>query len=103
MLNFKSCLNSDMENVFLNTDEFATQHIVNGKLMNVMVDKNELLTRNKEKDFRPKDTLIYVKKSEFGNMPSVNGIVTLDGNKYVVKDVTNESGIYAITLTVNIH
>ena len=96
-------LNSDMENVFLNTDEFATQHIVNGKLMSVMVDKNELLTRNKEKDFRPKDTLIYVKKSEFGNMPSVNGIVTLDGNKYVVKDATNENGIYAITLTVNIH
>lgn len=46
---FKDCLAADIHNVFLNRMEFADTHNVNGREMDVMVDENELLERDKAK------------------------------------------------------
>ena len=101
---FKECIAADVSNVFLNRLEFADTHTVNGKKMEVMVDENELLERDKAKLGTHTDglyksrRLIYVAQKDFGKRPAVKAPLILDGRAYRVKDCTAEDGILAIEL-----
>ena len=46
-LTFKSAIEQDNKEVFLNALEFADSHTINGKQMPAIVDDNELLERDK--------------------------------------------------------
>ena len=46
-LTFKSAIEQDNKEVFLNAQEFADGHTINGKQMPAIVDDNELLERDK--------------------------------------------------------
>lgn len=46
-LTFKSAIEQDSKEVFLNTLEFADSHTINGNKMPAIVDDNELLERDK--------------------------------------------------------
>ena len=46
-MTFKEILRKDIEQVFLNPEEFGEEHIVNGKPMMIMIDDNELTEREK--------------------------------------------------------
>ena len=45
-MTFKETIRSDISAVFMNTEEFATVHNVNGKDIPVVVDNNELIERS---------------------------------------------------------
>ena len=45
---FKEILRADIDNTFMNADEFAGFHDVNGKRMLVTIDNNELIERAKK-------------------------------------------------------
>ena len=47
-MGFKSILMDDVNKVFLNGDEFGEQHAIDGKLMTVVVDGNEVVERSKK-------------------------------------------------------
>lgn len=103
---FKDLLRADIDNVFMNTDEFAAEHTVNGKKMPVSVDNNELIDRAKKAKSNMdglyvKSTLIYVKAKDFGPLPQVGAALTLDGKTYRVTDATNEDGLFSIHLEAN--
>ena len=46
---FKDLVAADISAVFLNGQEFADTHTIDGKPMTVVVDENELLERDKSK------------------------------------------------------
>lgn len=102
---FKDQIATDIFGTFLNAQEFADIHTVNGKPMTVMVDDNELLERDKSKllgapvngTYKAR-RLIYVARAEFGPRPAIGAMLSLDGRQYKVKDSTEESGILAIEL-----
>lgn len=103
---FKEILNQDIENVFLNTLEFADIHNVDGKDMPVQVDDNEVIEREKKAKSNMdgvyvKQKLIYVKAKDFGPLPAIGRQVMLDGKRYLITDSTDEYGIYTITLEGN--
>ena len=108
---FKECVAADIFGVFLNNQEFADKHMVNGQEMTVLVDENELLERDKAKAGEllgaRTDTvyksrrLIYVARSEFGPRPANGAALTLDKRAYKVKSSTEEMGILAIELEAN--
>lgn len=66
---------ADISDVFLNGQEFADTHTIDGKTMTVVVDENELLERDKSKMGIQVDgtykshRLIYVAKDEYGPPP----------------------------------
>lgn len=102
---FKDTVAADISTVFLNNQEFAETHNVNGKEMTVMVDDNELLERDKSKllgaptnGIYKSRRLIYVAKSNFGKRPAQGVLLTLDGRQYKVQGCTEEAGILAIEL-----
>ena len=103
---FKDLLQQDVKKVFMNNEEFSEEHIIDDEIMDVIVDSNELIEREKnQKDnmdgVYKKRILIYVKKSQFGSPPKFGSILNLDGKNYTVCDVADECGIYSITLEQN--
>lgn len=107
-LTFKDAVKADIDDVFFNTDEFADEHTVNGKKLLVVLDENTLLDRSAHWEGGAKqsfdqglykaDARLYVKIAEFGGRPKVSSPLLLDGKKYLVSDVDEESGVYAIEL-----
>ncbi len=103
---FKSIIRSDIDTVFMNLDEFAGMHKVNGKAMPVTVDNNELIEREKKMKSNMdgvfvRSLLIYVKAKDFGALPAVGSVLNLDGTVFKVTDATNEDGLYSIEMEAN--
>lgn len=104
-LGFKEILFRDIKNVFMNPAEFGETHIVNGKRMVIIIDGNEVVERAKKQSEQGRidgvfqsQVIIYVAGSDFGKLPAIKQVLTLDGNTYRVTDAINEGGIYSITL-----
>lgn len=109
-MTFKEQIARDIDNVFINGDEFSEMHNVNGKDMLCQVDTNELVDRERRYKFNHslygdgvylKETLIFVRKTDYGKLPSVGRSITLDGKMYIVSDAIDEDGIYSIALEAN--
>ena len=109
-MTFKELVASDVDNVFMNLDEFSETHIVNGKRMTVQVDSNEMIDREKRYQYKRSlyadgvyltEMLIYVKASEFGNLPAVGRQLMFDGRSYLISDAVDEDGVYTISLEAN--
>ncbi len=108
---FKDQVSFDIDNVFMNEDEFPNRHLVNGKWMTVIIDNYEQIDREKRYQYKRsqyadgvslKELLIYVKASEFGSaLPRVGGALKFDGKEYKVSDALDEDGIYSISLEAN--
>lgn len=102
---FKEQIARDVSAVFINLEEFAERRLVNGREMNIIVDDNELLERDKSKlmntelvgTYRSR-RLMYVSEAEFGARPAIGSFISLGANKYRVNACTEEEGIYAIEL-----
>jgi hypothetical protein len=108
-MTFKDVIEDDNKRIFLNMDEFAETHTIDGKEMPCIVDNNEMLEREKRyrnsKSFSEgifvKSLLVYVNAVDFGDMPEVRKMLTFDQKKYIVVDAVNEDGIYSISLEAN--
>lgn len=109
-MTFKEQIARDNHEVFMNLDEFAETHMVNGKEMAVQIDNNELIDREKRYQYKRslygdgvylKELLIYVRAEDFGKLPAVGRVLTLDGKTYTVSDAIDEDGIFSLCLEAN--
>lgn len=104
-MSFKEMVNRDIKNIFLNPDEFGETHIVDDREMTIIIDENELVEREKKmktlaEGLHNKQLLVYVSKEDFGSEPLIGRLLDLDGIYYTVTDVSDEDGIYSISLEV---
>lgn len=104
-MSFKSILMDDVKGVFLNGEEFAEQHVIDGKLMTISVDGNEVVERSKKQveegrtdGLYERQTIIYVSKKDFGKVPAIGRQLTMDKGIYIIQDCIDEGGMYSITL-----
>lgn len=106
---FKEMIKNDVQNVFLNADEFADVHkfVIDNEVIeiNAQVDSNELIKRDTQNErnkyadgFYKNQVIVYVSSEEFGRKPKQGSEIKMDGKKYIVIEVTDEYGIYSITL-----
>lgn len=103
MSKFKEAVQKDVFNVFLNIDEFADDHIIDGKSMPAIIDENEAGEREIKyvgygSGTYKRHLLVYVPEASFGPLPIIGRTLTLDGKTYRIHDAVNESGVHAITL-----
>lgn len=104
-MNFKEIMMDDVNNVFLNQNEFGEKHVIDGKEMIISVDGNEVIERSKkEKEAGRTDGLyerqiiVYVSKRAFGRAPAIGRTLVMDRGTYIIQDCIDEGGIYSITL-----
>lgn len=109
-MTFKEQIACDNRRVFMNLDEFSDLHTVNSKEMAVQIDNNELIDREKHYQYKGslygdgvylKELLVYVRAEDFGKLPAVGRILTLDGKLYTISDAIDEDGIYSLCLEAN--
>lgn len=103
---FKDQLTRDVENVFLNVDEFSEIHNIDGTDMKVIIDTNELIERQQSATagdgIFSDHILIYVSVAEYGTKPKQGKLLVLDSKKtYRIVKCIDEGGIYSMELEAN--
>ena len=108
MTPFKDIIDEDIADVFLNASEFAEHHAINGIAVMCIIDDdvsednvnisiygdaargNSGLYNNAR--------IIYVSATALPGKPKVNGVLDVDGKRYLVQAVDDEDGMYKITI-----
>lgn len=109
-MTFKEQIASDNRTVFMNFDEFAETHRINGEEMLCLIDNNELIDRERRYKYKHsmyadgiymKQLLIFVKAEDFGPLPAIGRAIRFDSKLYTISDSINEDGIYSLCLEAN--
>lgn len=105
MTAFKEQLLKDL-GVFINFEEFGSEHIINGKAVICVVDEDIFEERGTTKMESKFDGVFVKTKSIFVRMediekPSIQERLTLDGNYYIVTDVMETEHLYEIQISRN--
>lgn len=103
---FKDQVAEDIHNVFLNLDDFASVHVINGREMPCIIESVHAQVREKRFSDHIDGTyalkpLIHVAASDFGSLPESGASLKLDGRLYRVIEAAEEMGMYAITVSAN--
>lgn len=102
MLKAKDFFINDLDN-FINTDEFGESHIINRRILNVIVDNDRLKERSKKEyeGIYVGDILYFVNSQGYGSPPKINEFQLFDQKPCKVFDVRHDMGIYEIILKFN--
>ncbi len=105
-MNFKDQLSADIDAVFLNIDEFADEHIINGQTMLCVIDGDLSRRRsNRQSDdydgIYTRQLTVSVRESDLGYRPERDQKMTVDGEWYLVVDCAADAGLLEITLGAN--
>lgn len=100
---FKDAVQADVKAVFINLEEFAEDHNVNGIIMPCVVDKNILAETEQESIIGVfvNTITLSVATADLLRPPVEGEIMRLDGEIYIVRSVSDESGVLVIVLEAN--
>jgi len=102
-MNLKDQLFTDIDDVFLCTDEFAEEVTINGITLKCVPD-DDVLTENSNAAARGTfqgERLIFVKASDLPGRPAVDSRVTYQGEPYFVKNCIENFGMFEIRIGAN--
>jgi len=99
-MSFKDQVVNDNSTVFMNTDEFADVHNINGQDVSCIIDNDELKKRQAEfgGDYVG-DILIYVPVEALPAKPKPEELIRLDNRQFVVESAEENMGMYEIRLS----
>ncbi|MFX3635449.1 MAG: hypothetical protein ACE3L7_04125 [Candidatus Pristimantibacillus sp.] len=104
MKSFKDYVGDDM-NTFINANEFATEHNIDGLQMWVVLDSDSNTEKNwngvTEDGVYLNRISFFVAESVLGYRPFENNHMVFDGHPCIVASCDDDLGILQITLEVN--
>lgn len=106
-MSFKAQLEKDIAGVFINPSEFATEHSVDGTLVDCVVDDDIINERTGLDPSMEYDgvfvvrKMLYIKESFFVDRPIEGQRIDLDGDYYYVKNVSANMGMLEVQLERN--
>lgn len=86
--------------VFINTDEFAEEHVIDGNTVSITVDNDRLIERSKIEyaGVMVGNILYFAKSEDFDRKPEPEDVQDFDGDDYKVFDVREDDGMLEIIL-----
>lgn len=105
-MSFKNQIKQDLSDVFLNLDEFADLHRIEGKEVPVVIDSDMLEKLSKIGDNRihgmdEADMVIMGKASDLPENLDPGRLLNLDGREVIVVTTTSEMGLVQIAVRQN--
>lgn len=102
-MNFKEQIRQDLEKVFLNLDEFAELHRIEGKQVTVVIDDDELqeLKKGQILDMVEADMLILAKADDLPRDLDPGRLLNVDGREMLVVKAGNDMGLVEVALRQN--
>lgn len=101
MATFKEQVAQDIELVFLNFDEFAEPHYIEGSEILVIIDNEALEKRNQELGVSEADLLFFAKSADLPPMKTPGSFLNIDNKECLVESWAEEMGISKIILRQN--
>ena len=101
MSRFKAAVQNDIKGTFLNMDEFADTHVINGVTVQCVIDTDIISEGHPELQGVFLNTLtIYVSASDI-TAPVEGELLYLDSKMHIVRRVSEEQGMLVITVEAN--
>lgn len=105
-MSFKDQIKQDLSDVFLNLDEFADLHRIEGKEVPVVIDSDMLEKLSKIGDNRihgmdEADMVIMGKASDLPENLDPGRLLNLDGREVIIVTTTSEMGLVQIAVRQN--
>lgn len=106
-MSFKAQLEKDITGVFINPGEFATEHNVDGTLVDCVVDDDIINERTGLEAKMEYDgvfvvrKMLYITASFFRHRPIEGQRIELDGDYFYVKNVSTNLGMLEVELERN--
>ena len=106
MSGFKDAVQEDLNSVFLNLDEFADLHRIEGNEVPVVIDSDIMAKLSKIGDNRihgmdEADMVIMGKASDLPKNLDPGRLLNLDGREVIVVTTTSEMGLVQIAVRQN--
>ena len=103
---FKDQIKQDLSDIFLNLDEFADLHRIEGKEVPVVIDSDIMAKLSKIGDNRihgldEADMVIMGKASDLPENLDPGRLLNLDGREVIVVTTTSEMGLVQIAVRQN--
>lgn len=105
-MSFKDQIKQDLSDIFLNLDEFADLHRIEGKEVPVVIDGDIMAKLSKIGDNRihgmdEADMVIMGKASDLPENLDPGRLLNLDGREVIVVTTTSEMGLVQIAVRQN--
>ena len=105
-MSFKDQIKQDLPDIFLNLDEFADLHRIEGKEVPVVIDSDIMAKLSKIGDNRihgmdEADMVIMGKASDLPENLDPGRLLNLDGREVIVVTTTSEMGLVQIAVRQN--
>jgi hypothetical protein len=105
-VSFKDQIKQDLSDIFLNLDEFADLHRIEGKEVPVVIDSDIMAKLSKIGDNRihgmdEADMVIMGKASDLPENLDPGHLLNLDGREVIVVTTTSEMGLVQIAVRQN--
>lgn len=102
-MNFKDQIQRDLVAVFLNTDEFAEFHYIEGKEIPVVVDNDRLvkLKQGQILGLVEADLLLMGRESDFPANMGPGRLLNIDGREMIVASSSTDMGLIEVALRQN--
>lgn len=105
-MSFKDQIKQDLSDIFLNLDEFADLHRIEGKEVPVVIDSDIMAKLSKIGDNRihgmdEADMVIMGKASDIPENLDPGRLLNLDGREVIVVTTTSEMGLVQIAVRQN--
>lgn len=102
-MSFKDQIQQDLATVFLNTDEFAELHHIEGKEIPVVVDNDQLvkLKQGQILGLVEADLLLMGKESDFPADMEPGRLLNMDGRELIVTNSGTDMGLIEVALRQN--
>lgn len=105
-MSFKDQIKQDLSDIFLNLDEFADLHRIEGRVVPVVIDSDIMAKLSKIGDNRihgmdEADMVIMGKASDLPENLDPGRLLNLDGREVIVVTTTSEMGLVQIAVRQN--
>jgi hypothetical protein len=99
MSEFKQTVQDDIRKVFLNLDEFAETHFVEGREIRVVIDDDKLLEKQASLLGNSESVLLfYAGVDELPARRNPGSVLNFDGREYTVDSWTVSQGLATVAL-----
>ncbi|HBJ2622105.1 hypothetical protein FDB29_07375 [Clostridium botulinum] len=101
-MDFKEQLKEDL-NIFFNIEEYGEEHLIDRKVVNVIVDNETLKSRNKKEydGIIQADILYFAKEEDLIKEPIPESVQIFDRVPYIIFDAKLDGGVYEVILQAN--
>lgn len=108
-MNFKEYAANDINDTFINNDEFAETVSINGTKVNVVEDNDKLMYRIVQNydGLVIGDVLFYISAEEYAKIPNMlavpmaNQAINYKGRPATITNVNKDMGVYEIILQMS--